>query len=340
MRILQFDGPWQLSIKDAPRPQVGAHEVLVRPDAIGICGSDVHGFTGESGRRKPGMVMGHEVAGTVVEAGAMVSSFSPGDRVAVFPTLGCGVCRHCEAGMEHICPDKRILGVNAGQWGAMADFFACHQRQAFHLEANVDPAIGLFAEPLAVALHAVNRMNPPRDAIAAVVGAGTIGLALGLVLSNLGGREVFLIDKIEEKLALARTFGLETIHADRDNPAQVIYERTCGRRATGVFEAVGAAETVRTAYDLCDFGGTLVLVGNLAKEFTLPLQGVTSNEVTIRGSYGFTRAEFEEAVGLAAKKESLLRHFISGSCSLEETPSVMERMARGQLQALKMVIRP
>jgi L-iditol 2-dehydrogenase len=339
MRILQFDGPWQLSIKDAPRPQVGPDEVLVRPDAIGICGSDVHGFTGESGRRKPGMVMGHEVAGTVVEAGAKVSSFSSGDRVAVFPILGCGVCRHCVAGMEHICPDKRILGVNAGQWGAMADFFTCHQSQLFHLQAGVDPAIGLFAEPLAVALHAVNRMNPARDAIVAVVGAGTIGLALGLVLANRGCGEVFLIDKIEEKLALARTFGLRSIHADRDNPAGVIYEHT-GHRAPCVFEAVGAKETVRTAYDLCDFGGTLVLIGNLAKEFTLPLQGVTSNEVTICGSYGFTRAEFGEAVGLAAKKEPWLRHFISGSCSLQETPRVMEGMARGQLQALKMVIRP
>src|SRR5215472_17169951 len=158
-----------------------------------------------------------------------------------------------------------------------------------------EPRRGI-AEPLAVGVHAVNRMNTAPDAIVAVVGAGTIGLALGIVLSNLGCDEVFLVDKIEEKLALAQSFGLQTIHADRDNPSQVIYEHTGGRRATGVFEAVGAAETVRTAYDLCDFGGTLVLIGNLAKEFTLPLQGVTSNEVTIRGSYGFTRAEFGEAV--------------------------------------------
>jgi threonine dehydrogenase-like Zn-dependent dehydrogenase len=99
------------------------------------------------------------------------------------------------------------------------------------------------------------------------------------------------------------------------------------------------AATVRTAYDLCDFAGMVVLIGNLAKEFTLPLQGVTSNETTLRGSYGFTRTEFEEAVHLASKKETLLRQLISGSCSLEETPGVMERMARGELKVLKMVIR-
>jgi L-iditol 2-dehydrogenase len=339
MKILQFNGPWQFSIEEASTPSFGPEEVLIRSDAVGICGSDVHGFTGESGRRKPGMVMGHEAAGTVVKAGANVESLHPGDRVAVYPTLGCGICRHCLAGMEHICPDKRVLGVNAGRWGAMAEFFTCHQRQAFRLDPGVDPAIGLFAEPLAVALHAVNLMNPAKSAILAIVGAGTIGLALVLVLRDLGFESIFVLDIIEEKLEVARTFGAKTIHAVGDQPAQIIADDTDGRRANCVFEAVGAAATVRTAYDLCDSGETVVLIGNRAKEFTLPLQGVTSNETTLRGSYGFNRIEFDKAVHLASKKEALLRHFISGSCSLEETPGVMERLARGELKALKIVIR-
>jgi L-iditol 2-dehydrogenase len=339
MKILLFNGPWQFSFEQAPTPSYGPQELLIRSDAVGICGSDVHGFTGESGRRKPGMVMGHEAAGTVVKAGAEVESLRAGDRIAVYPTLGCGNCRYCLSGMEHICPDKRILGVNAGRWGAMAEFFTCHQRQAFRLDPGVDPAIGLFAEPLAVALHAVNLMNPARNAIIAIVGAGTIGLALVVVLRDLGFESIFVTDIIEEKLELARTFGAKMIHAGRDQPAEVVASETGGLRATSVFEAVGAAVTVRMAYDLCDFGGTVVLIGNLAKEFTLPLQGITSNEITLRGSYGFNRTEFGKAVHLASKKEALLRHFISGSCLLEETPSVMERLARGELKALKMFIR-
>ena len=339
MNMLQFNGPWQFSIEEVSTPSFGPEEVLVRADAVGICGSDVHGFTGESGRRKAGMVMGHEVAGTVMEAGAKVTSLRVGDRVAVFPLLGCGICRHCLAGMEQICPDKKILGVNAGRWGAMADFFTCHQRQASRLDPKVDPTIGLFAEPLAVALHAVHRMSAAPGAILAIVGAGTIGLALIIVLKDLGLETVFIIDKIDEKLEIARKLGAKAIHADRDLPAQVIADETGDRRANGVFEAVGAAATVRTAYDLCDSGGTVVLIGNLAKEFTLPLQGITSNETTIRGSYGFNRTEFEEAVHLASKKELLLSQLITGSCSLEETPEVMKRMARGELNAVKMVIR-
>ncbi|MBV8175633.1 MAG: alcohol dehydrogenase catalytic domain-containing protein, partial [Verrucomicrobia bacterium] len=271
MKILQFNGPWQFSIEEAATPSFGPEEVLIRSDAVGICGSDVHGFTGESGRRKPGMVMGHEAAGTVMKTGAKVGSLHPGDRVAVYPTLGCGICRYCLAGMEHICPDKRILGVNAGRWGAMADFFTCHQRQAFRLDPAVDPAIGLFAEPLAVALHAVNLMNPAKSAILAIVGAGTIGLALLLVLRDLGFESIFVMDIIEEKLELGRILGAKTIHPGHGQPAQVIAGETGGRRADCVFEAVGAAATVQTAYELCDFGGTVVLIGNLAKEFTLPL---------------------------------------------------------------------
>src|SRR6201984_3356815 len=244
MKILQFNGPWQFSIEEASTPSFGPEEVLIRSDAVGICGSDVHDFTGESGRRKPGMVMGHEAAGTVVKAGANVVSLRPGDRVAVYPTLGCGNCRHCLAGMEHICPDKRVLGVNAGRWGAMAEVFTCHQRQAFRLNFGVDPAIGLFAEPLAVALHAVNLMNPAKSAILAIVGAGTIGLALVLVLRDLGFESIFVLDIIEEKLKLARTFGAKTIHAVGDQPGQIIADETDGRRANCVFEAVGAAATV------------------------------------------------------------------------------------------------
>lgn len=340
MKILKYNGPWQLSIEEAPVPSYGSQEVLIRTEAVGICGSDVHGYTGESGRRKAGMVMGHEAGGTIVEVGSEVTGLKPGDEVAIFPTLGCGKCRYCLAGQEQICPEKRIIGVNAGTWGAMAEFFACHARQAVPLSRKVDPAIALLAEPLAVSLHAINLMQPKKDAILAIVGAGTIGLALTVVLKNLGYDNLFIVDKIDEKLAFAKELGAEPIHAERENALEIISAKTGGRRAAGVFEAVGAAVTVRAAYDLCDFGGTVVLIGNLAKEFTLPLQGVTSNETTLRGSYGFNRAEFGKAVQIAVDNEEVLKKFITGSCTLEETPQIMEQLAKGTLQAMKMIIRP
>jgi L-iditol 2-dehydrogenase len=340
MKILKYNGPWKLNIEESPVPAYGPQEVLIRSEAVGICGSDVHGYTGESGRRKAGMVMGHEAAGTVVEAGSEVKHLKPGDEVAIFPTKGCGKCKYCLAGNEQLCPEKRIIGVNSGTWGAMAEFFTCHGSQAVLLDAKVDPAIALLAEPLAVSLHAINLMRPGKDAIIAIVGAGTIGLALTVVLKSLGHNNLFIVDRIDEKLAFAKELGAEPIHAERQNALQTIAEKTNGGRPAGVFEAVGAAVTVRAAYDLCDFGGTVVLIGNLAKEFTLPLQGVTSNETTLRGSYGFNRAEFAEAVKIAVDNQKVLGKFITGSCSLEETPEIMEQLAKGSLQAMKMIIRP
>ena len=337
MKALKYHGPWQLTLEDLPEPVPGPEEVLIRSEAVGICGSDVHGYTGESGRRKAGMVMGHETAGTVVKIGSKVTTLKVGDAVAVFPTLGCGKCKYCLAGNEHICPDKRIIGVNAGTWGAMAEYYTCNVKQAILLTTKVDPAIALLAEPLGVALHAINRMKPEKDAVLAIVGAGTIGLALAVVLSSLGN--IFILDKIDDKLAFAKELGAQTINIDREDPLKVIAEKT-GGRATGTFEAVGAAATVKTAFELCDFGGTVVLIGNLAKEFSLPLQGVTSNETTLRGSYGFNRKEYGEAVRIAQENQEVLQKFITGSCTLEETPQVMEDLAKGKRQAMKIVIRP
>ena len=340
MRILQFNGPWELSVEEVDVPTPGESEVLVKSESVGICGSDVHGFTGESGRRKAGMVMGHEAVGKIVAAGKGVTGLTPGQRVAIFPTLGCGTCEYCGKGWEHLCPDKRIIGVSAGRWGAMADFYTCHAQQAFPFAEEISPDVGLFAEPLAVAIHAVHFLDAAVDLPVAIVGAGTIGLAIALVLRDRGFEKIFALDKVKAKLEIAREIGAWPIKVELSDPADLIEDQVGCRRVRGVFEAVGTAQTVRTAYDLCDFGGMVVLVGNLAKEFTLPLQGVTSNEIALHGSYGFSRTDFAEAIRLVSKYQNTLRRLVSGVCSLEETPAIMTRLAKGEQQAIKMVIHP
>jgi len=340
MKALLYESPWQLTLTDFPQPEPRDGEVLLRSIAVGICGSDVHGFTGESGRRKPGMVMGHEAVGEVVALGPKFTRLQKGDRVAVYNILGCGKCRHCAAGQEHVCPDKKVLGVNAGRWGAMAEYFAFPESGLFPLAPRIDPAIGLLAEPIAVGVHAISLLQPRADSIVAIVGAGTIGIGLAIALRARGVRQFFALDKIPEKLALIAEFGATPINIDQEDASRVIRAATDGRGADGVFEAVGASATVRTAYELCALGGTLVLIGNLAKEFTLPLQGVTSNETTIRGSYGFTKTDFAAAVEIAGNSALPLGRLITGSCSLAETPGIMTRMGRGELNAIKLVIRP
>jgi len=340
MKALLYEGPWKMSMTEMPKPAPGPGEVLLRSMAVGICGSDVHGFTGESGRRKPDMIMGHEAVGQVVELGEGASRLQVGDWVAVYNIKACGQCRFCRADQEQLCPDKQMLGVNAGKWGAMAEFFAFPETGLYRLEPSIDPAIGLLTEPIAVGLHAIGRMNPTSTDVIAIVGAGTIGIGLAIALKARGIKKYFALDMVPEKLELIRSFGATPINIEKENALDVVRAATDGGGAHGVFEAVGAAATVRTAYDLCALGGNLVLIGNLAHEFSLPLQGVTSNETNIFGSYGFTRSDFAAAVDLISDKTIPLRQLITGFCTLEETPDVMTRMAKGELAAIKMVIKP
>ncbi|MEX0775891.1 MAG: alcohol dehydrogenase catalytic domain-containing protein [Phycisphaeraceae bacterium] len=338
MEALQYHGPWQMTLVELPMPEPGEGEVLLRTLAVGICGSDVHGFTGESGRRQPGMVMGHEVVGEVAELGPGVSDVKVGQRAAVFNIVGCGRCHSCFAGQEQMCPARKVLGVSGGTWGAMAAFFTIPQRCLVPLPGDVAPAVGVLAEPIAVGLHAIRKARPQADDVTVIVGAGTIGIGLAIGLSAEGVREFMALDKIDAKLDLIRRFGARPINVAQEDARKVIDEATRGEGARCVFEAVGAAATVRDAFGLCGNGATLVLIGNIAKEFTLPLQGVTSNEITICGSYGFTRQDFIDAMKIVASGQLPLDILVSGTCRLQDAPDTMTRIARGELQPVKYVI--
>ena len=341
MKAIVFNGPWNMTLEDLPKPIPESDQVLLKVEAVGICGSDVHGFTGESGRRLPGMVMGHEVCGRIIERGDHVDSLNIGDQVTVFNIMSCGTCDFCTQGREQLCAVKKIIGVvNTGKWGAMAEYLTYPADGLFRINEEIDPAIALLAEPLGVGIHAIGLMKPKQEDVIAIVGAGTIGVGLAIALKNQGIKNIFALDKVKEKLELFKSFGAHPININTEDPLQVIREVSGKDAADGTFEAVGLAETVQSSFDLTASGGTLVIVGNLAKEFTLPLQLVTGRETTIRGSYGFTKKDFGAAVDIVNQNNLPLEKLITGSCRLEETPDVMTKLARGEMEATKIVIRP
>lgn len=340
MKALRYDGPWKMSMIELPKPEPAPGEVLLKSEAVGICGSDVHGFTGESGRRRPGMVMGHEAVGRVEALGDGVDSLAVGDHVAVYNIVSCGTCPYCQEAREQLCPTKKMIGINAGQWGAMAEYYAFPASGLYKLSEVVPAAVGLLAEPIAVGIHAISHMDPGPDDVLAIVGAGMIGIGVATALKGRGTRRFFALDLLPEKLEVVRGLGAETIQADRADALEAVRDATGGYGVRGAFEAVGSGGTVRMGYDLLAPGGTLVIIGNLAQEFTLPLQGVTSNETLVRGSYGFTRKDFADAVELINRDPEALKPLITNSCGLEETPEAMTKLARGELQEIKMVIHP
>ncbi len=340
MKTLVYNGPWDMSLEVVPDPTPVAGEVLLKIQTVGICGSDVHGFTGESGRRRPGMIMGHEACGKVIELADDVSGLQVGDSVAVFPSVPCRDCEFCVAGREQLCETKEIIGVNLDDHGAMAEYMTYPADGLHKLAPEIDPAIGLLAEPIGVGMHAIKLMKPEPDDVIAIVGGGMIGTGLTIALKAHGLQNVFVLDMIPEKLELVASFGAHPINIKTEDPAAVM-QKIAGRpTANGAFEAVGRGPTVRSAFDLLGTGGTLVVIGNLDQEFTLPMQLVTWRETIIRGSYGFSCADFKDAVDLINQGNIDLTPLITGRCTLEEAPEIMTKLGREEMQATKMVICP
>ena len=243
MKALVLTAYNHLEIQDWPRPELAADEVLVRVATCGICGSDIHGMDGSTGRRQPPIIMGHEAAGTIVETGAEVHDWTAGDRVTFDSTIYCGRCRPCRRGEINLCDDRRVLGVSCDEYrrhGAFAEFVAVPQRVLYRLPAEVSFVRAALVEPLSIALHAVVRTGVEFGDVAVVVGSGMIGLLVVQALRLAGCGRVYAVDVQPRRLEMARQLGADEAFASDacDVPAEVL-RRTGGRGADVAIEAVG-----------------------------------------------------------------------------------------------------
>lgn len=341
MKALVYEQPWKMTLQDLPKPKPEAGEVLIKMESVGICGSDVHGFTGESGRRAPGMVMGHEVVGRIVELAEDVADRQVGQRVTVFNVLSDEAPSPEEGDPSFL--NKRVVGVNLGTRGAMAEYLALPARNAIPASEDIPPEVSVLAEPVAVALHGFHRLEEKGIApkSVAIIGSGTIGLCSLLVARSREVEQALVLDPIAEKLDRARSFGGKTVRVDpADEVAGIAQkvENELGNRPELVIDAVGIGASFDQAVEMAAEGGTILLIGNLAKQVELPLQTVVSNEISLIGTYGFDLKAFEEAVEILPGMQSELATFIEGHCALEDTPGVMTALAKGERQALKIVI--
>ena len=341
MKALVYEEPWKMTLQDLPKPELQPGEVLLRMESVGICGSDVHGFTGESGRRAPGMVMGHEAVGRVVERADDVTDRAIGQRVTVFNVLSDEAPSPEEGDPSFL--NKRVVGVNLGTRGAMAEFLALPARNAIPVSEAIPPEVSVLAEPVAVALHGFHRIEgkavTPRSV--AIIGSGTNGLCALLVARSRSVKQVVVLDPIKEKLERARSFGGKVVQIESsDDLGQITkkVETELGTKPDLVIDAVGIKASFDQAVEMVAEGGCVLLIGNLAKQVDLPLQTVVSNEISLIGTYGFDLKAFEEAVEILPGIESEVATFIEGHCNLEETPEVMTALAKGERQALKIVI--
>ena len=333
----------QFTYEEVPAPKAGPEEVLVSVKACGICGSDVHGMDGSTGRRRPPIIMGHEAAGVVAELGPGVRGWAPGDRVTFDSTIYCGRCGYCRAGQVNLCEQRRVLGVSCEEYrqqGALAELVAVPQHILYRLPEGLPFAHAALVEPLAIALHAVGRAPLKSQDSVLVVGAGMIGLGLVQALRRAGCGRLMVVDLAPERLALAARLGAtDIVNPADEEPGQAILRLTQNRGVDAAFEAVGVSATVELALRSLRKGGTAVLVGNIAPKVEFPLQVAVTRELSVYGSCA-SRGEYPACLEALASGTLQAAPLISALAPLAEGAAWFERLYRKEPGLVKVVLQP
>lgn len=334
MKALVYKGPGVVALEDRTDPHPGAGEVVVAVRTVGICGSDIHGFSGTTGRRAPGIIMGHEVAGVVVGHGPGVARPRTGSRVAVFPIVSCQKCVACRRGRPQICAHRRVLGVQVP--GAFAEYVVVPAANCRPLRRTTSFAQGALAEPLAVGLHAVALARGRRGEPAAILGAGGIGLCALLAFRHRGVSPVYVTDLVPERLALADALGGVAVNARDVDPVERILTHVGPLDC--VIDAVGSAATLRQALALTSAGGRVVIVGMGSPIVDFPLYDLITQERVVVGSYAYTAREYARAVTLINRGRPDVTPLIGRTYALPDLPDLFPRLLRGEITAPRVVV--
>ena len=317
-----------------PVPKPG--EVRLKIMATGICGSDVHGYLGITGRRIPPMIMGHEFAGTVDALGDGTgegNGIEIGMRATVQPVVFCGKCGYCLAGETNLCINRRIFGVMSEN-GSMAEYLCVPAELVVPLPHGMSMEQGAMAEAAAVAFGAVRRAGPLSGKDVLIVGAGPIGLLILQMAQAFGAGRVFVSDFDDNRLRIARLLGAcKVINPGCDDPAGEI-----PGGADVSFEAVGMTPAVAQAVALTKSGGTSVWVGNSQKIIDVDMQAIVTRKLSILGSYIYTHREFVDTVQMLNAGIIRCDAIISHRYPLENGVEVMAEMAASPGKYLKVIL--
>ena len=343
MKALVLEEYKKLVIDEVPAPEVAPNEVLVRVKSCGICGSDIHGFDGGSGRRIPPVIMGHEASGTVDQVGSDVSRLRPGDRVTFDSTISCGQCSFCRRGEPNLCDNRRVLGVSCEDYrrhGAFAELVNVPEYIVFPIPDNLSFDEAALVEPISVAVHAVNRTPVRLGDTAVVIGAGMIGLLTIQALRTAGCGTIISVDLEDDRLAIARDVGADDILNSRhvDIPA-TIREMTAGLGADIAIEAVGADATVRMSIDSARKGGVVTLIGNVTPDVGFPLQSVVTREITVYGSCASAN-DYPACLELMGRGAIKAAPIISAAVPLEQGAEMFDRLYAKEPGLTKVILHP
>ena len=336
MKALMYRGPWKMPVEELDEPTPTAGKVVVDVQAVGICGSDVHGFTGNSGRRTPGIVMGHEFTGTISELGPEVEGYAVGDGVVVMPLYS--VAAGVDPYPLNLSPHRRLTGMN--EHGAYAQRVAVRAAQLFPKPAGLSWQRAALCEPMAVTLHAarITPINPMQKV--AVIGAGPIGLLTMLAARLKGAGTVIVVDRSVHRLELAEELGADAvINVDGTDADAAIREMT-GGGVDVAFEAVGISSTARLSVEVTRNGGNITWIGNNAPMIEVDMQSIVTREMSVRGSYGFDETDFAAAIEALSSGRLNVDPLVEEIAPLEDGPEIFRSLAAGENDLVKIILKP
>jgi len=343
MKALLLKQYMELEVTDMPDPTIGAEDVLVRVRACGICGSDVHGLDGSTGRRIPPLVMGHEAAGVIAEVGRNVTNWKVGDRVTFDSTVSCGRCHFCRRGEINLCDNRQVLGVSCGDYrrhGAFAEYVAVPENILYRLPDSLSFEHAAMIEAVSIAVHAANLTPRSLGDTVVVVGSGMIGQLTIQAAKVAGFGRVFAVDVDDAKLEMAKKLGAdETFNSKNvDAPAEIL-ARTNGHGADAALEAVGATDPIRTAIASVRKGGTVTLIGNITPKIELPLQQVVTRQLRLQGSCA-SSGEYPACIELLSSGAIRVDSMISARSPLDEAASWFNRLYKHEPNLMKVIVQP
>lgn len=333
----------KLVVEEVQKPTPKPKEVVVRIRASAICGSDLHGVDGSTGRRIPPIIMGHEASGEIADLGKDVSGWKVGDRVTFDSTIFQLDDWFTRRGWYNLSDGRRVLGVSCDEYrqnGTFAEYVAIPQHILYKLPDTLSFDAAAITEPLAVAMHAVSLTTIAQGDTVAVIGAGVIGLMVVASLVKSGCSHIVVSDISHERLALARAFGAtHTVNPNESSLEEICGQLTEGRGADAIIEAVGHEKTIQDALAAVRRGGTVTVIGNLSKEVRIPLQKIVAGQILLQGSCAI-REEFPAALALLNSGRIPLDLVISAVGSLEDAPKLFERLIKGDSHLVKVVLHP
>ncbi|MFA5688509.1 MAG: galactitol-1-phosphate 5-dehydrogenase [Kiritimatiellales bacterium] len=342
MKALVHNQANDFMFQDVPEPEIRAHDVLIEVKAVGICGSDVHGMTGKTGRRQPPIIMGHEAAGIIKKTGAGVTDYRTGDRVTFDSTIYCNECSFCRQGKINLCDNRRVLGVSCDEYkqdGAMAEYVSVPEHILYKIPDQMTFPQAAMIEAVSIAFHAVARSRIQLNQSVAVFGCGIIGLLIIQAAKLAGCGTVWAIDLDQKKLEFAKKFGADFCLNSSADAEHEIKAKTGNAGADIIFEAVGIQPTITAAIDAVKKGGTVTLVGNLSPEITLPLQKVVTQELNILGSCAST-GEYQVCIDMIVQGRIDVDSLISKTVPLSEGREWFNALAANQGDLFKVVLVP